>query len=353
MDKRDCFGLGYKLDARQKKRELEKKQERRRAQLKGNKSSGTNDLSPYIQNFRVNRYSESWFSIQAIPTPVQNSGRLKMSDERLEDTDQEMYTGDEESYGLDEIESVTPSINPRLVSTARSRGSGRGGSVSRGGRVKRSSGIVTQQSEARVPARAYVVKTGLPPNRKVEFAIEDYLVTAPISIPPYQMSSTELKELKRQLQDLLDRGFIRLSISPWEAPLRGASVFSKIDLKSGYYQLKVKENDVPKTSFRTRYDHYEFLVIPFGLTNAPAAFMDLMNRIFQLYLDQFVVVFIDDILVYLKSESEHDQHLRIDGKVIAYASRQLKQHERNYPTHDLELAAVIFALKIWRHNLYG
>jgi hypothetical protein len=191
----------------------------------------------------------------------------------------------------------------------------------------------------------------LPPLREVDFPIDLVPGAAPISRTPYRMAATELAELKRQLADLLAKGFIQPSASPWGAPvlfvkkkdgslrlcidyrqlnqvtvknkyplpriddlfdqLHGAAVFSKIDLRSGYYQLRVRSDDVPKTAFRTRYGHFEFLVMPFGLTNAPAAFMDLMNRVFQPYLDQFVIVFIDDILVYSRSREEHAEHLRI------------------------------------------
>nr|GEY00347.1 DNA/RNA polymerases superfamily protein [Tanacetum cinerariifolium] len=177
----------------------------------------------------------------------------------------------------------------------------------------------------------------IPPEREVEFGIKLIPGTQPISKALYRMTPIELKELKEQLQGLLDLGFIRPIVSLWGAPvlfvkkkdgsmrlcidyrdlkrvtirnryplpriddlfdqLQGAKFFSKIDLKSGYNQLQVKEQDIPKTAFRTRYGHYEFLVMPFGLTNALAMFMDLMNRIFHEYLDKFVIVFIDDILV--------------------------------------------------------
>ncbi|XP_074278054.1 uncharacterized protein LOC141601659 [Silene latifolia] len=127
----------------------------------------------------------------------------------------------------------------------------------------------------------------LPPKRALDFSIDLKPGTGPISKAPYRMAPKELEELKKQLEELLEKGY-----------LSGAGVFSKIDLRSGYHQLRVKEGDIPKTAFRTRYGHYEFVVMPFGLTNAPAVFMDLMNRVFSAYLDQFVVVFIDDILVY-------------------------------------------------------
>ena len=375
---------------------------------------------------------------------------------------------------------------------------------------------------------------GLPPKRQVEFGIDLIPGAAPIARAPYRLAPSEMKEMSDQLQELLDKGFIRPSSSPWGAPvlfvkkkdgsmrmcidyrelnkltiknryplpriddlfdqLQGSSVYSKIDLRSGYHQLAVKEGDVSKTAFRTRYGHYEFLVMPFGLTNAPAVFMDLMNQVCKPYLDKFVIVFIDDILIYSKTEEEHREHLRLvlellkkeqlyakfskcdfwiksvqflghvvssqgihvdpakiaaiknwevpksatqirqflglagyyrrfienfsiiakpltmlthkdkkfkwlkeheaafqmlkeklttapilslpegsegfaiysdasfqgygcvlqqNSKVIAYASRQLKKHEENYTTHDLELGAVVFALKLWRHYLYG
>nr|GEU37167.1 retrotransposon protein, putative, Ty3-gypsy subclass [Tanacetum cinerariifolium] len=144
--------------------------------------------------------------------------------------------------------------------------------------------------------------------------------------------------------------------------LQGSSVYSKIELRSGYHQLRVRDEDIPKTAFRTRYGHYEFQVIPFGLTNAPAVFMVLMHRVCKPYLDKFIIVFIDDILIYSKSEEKHVEPLKLIlellkkeelEKVIAYVSHQLKIHEKNYTTHDLELGAMVFALKMWRHYLYG
>nr|GEZ68646.1 putative reverse transcriptase domain-containing protein [Tanacetum cinerariifolium] len=275
--------------------------------------------------------------------------------------------------------------------------------------------------------------TGLPLMRQVEFQIDIVPGAAPVARAPYRLAPSEMQELSTQLQELSDKGFIRPR----------SSVYSKIDLRSGYHQLRVREEDIPKTAFRSRYGHYELQVMPFGLTNAPAVFMDLMNQVCKPFWDKFIIVFIDDILIYSRNKVEHEGHLKqilellkkeelyakfskcefwqskdfskiarpmamltqksvkfkwgekaeaafqllkqklcsapilalpegsenfmvyCDAshkglgvvlmqreKVIAYASRQLKIHEKNYMTHDLELEAVVFALKMWRHYLY-
>jgi hypothetical protein len=192
---------------------------------------------------------------------------------------------------------------------------------------------------------------GMPPERVIEFKIELQPSTAPIAKAPYKMSPMEMKEFKIQLQGLLDKGYIYPSTSPWGCSalfmekkdkelclcvdyrplnavtiknkyplphidilfhqLAGAQVFSKIDLHSGYHQIKIHAEYIPKTTFTTRYGLYEYFVMSFGLTNALTHFMYLMNSVFMLELDQFVTVFIDDILVYLKSMKEHEEHLQI------------------------------------------
>ncbi|GKD45911.1 putative reverse transcriptase domain-containing protein, partial [Tanacetum coccineum] len=166
---------------------------------------------------------------------------------------------------------------------------------------------------------------GLPPTLQVEFQIDLVPGAALAARAPYRLTPSELQELSAWLQELFDKGFINLSSSPWGAPnryplpriddlfdqLQGSRVYSKIDLRFGYHQLRVQEEDIPKTVFRTRYGHYKFQVMSFGLINTPAVFMDLMHQVCKPYLDKFVIVFIDDILFYSKNMKEHEEHLKL------------------------------------------
>ncbi|GJZ45768.1 putative reverse transcriptase domain-containing protein [Tanacetum coccineum] len=156
---------------------------------------------------------------------------------------------------------------------------------------------------------------GIPPERQVEFRIDLILGSTPIAKTPYRLAPSEMQELMKQSQELLDKGFICPSSSPWGASLLFVKKKDSSMRMSGYHQVKIQEEDIPKIAFRTRYGHYEFIVMPFGLTNAPAAFMDLMNRVCRSMLDKSVIVFIDDILIYSKSAKDHETHLRQGIKV--------------------------------------
>nr|GEU32389.1 putative reverse transcriptase domain-containing protein [Tanacetum cinerariifolium] len=165
--------------------------------------------------------------------------------------------------------------------------------------------------------------SGLPPSREVEFRIDLIHGDMPIAKSPYRLAPTEMQELANQLKQLQGKDYRELNkltiknhyplprIDDLFDQLQGLQYFSKIDLRSGYHQLRVREEDIPITTFRMRYGHFEFTVIPFGLTNAPAVFMDLMNRVCRPYLDKFVIVFIDDILIYSESKEEHEVHLKL------------------------------------------
>jgi hypothetical protein len=228
---------------------------------------------------------------------------------------------------------------------------------------------------------------GMPPYHNIEFIIELLPGTTPISKRTYRMPVNELVELKKQLAKLKSKGFIHPSSPPWGAPvlfvekkdgtqrmcvdcrslnevtiknkypvpriedlfdqMKGASIFSKIDLRSGYHQLKIWESDIPKTAFHTRYGLYEYTVMSFGLTNAPAYFMYLMNKVFMKYLDKFVVVFIDDILIFSKMEEEHEKHLsmaleklRSNQLYTKFSKCEFWLTEVNFPGHVISIGGV-------------
>ena len=204
---------------------------------------------------------------------------------------------------------------------------------------------------------------------------------------PHRMPPTELQELKVKVQELLDRGFIRPITSPWGSlvlfakkrdktlwmyinyrqlnratiknryplprisdlfyQLRGARVYSKIDLHTSYHQLRVKEADIPKMEFRMRYGHFEFIVMPFELTNAPGTFMNLMHRVFQSYLDMFVVVFVEDILIYCKSKEDHEGNLRIILQTLREHQLYAKSKKCEFSLSEVRfLGRVVLALGV-------
>jgi hypothetical protein len=217
---------------------------------------------------------------------------------------------------------------------------------------------------------------GLPPSREVDHRIELVPGSSPQSRPTIRLSATELAELKKQLVELEAAGFIRPSKSPFGAPilfvkkkdgtmrmcidyralnritvknsyplprvdelfdrLQGARYFSKIDLRSGYHQIRIAPEDVPKTAFRTRYGHYEFLVLPFGLTNAPATFMHLMHQALRPFLDECALVFLDDILIYSKTLEDHQRHVRLVLDALREQKLYAKESKCEFFKHEVE-----------------